>query len=240
MFSTLELDVREETKQLPSLSEQEAQKLLQILSNPSIYSPRVHADVTFQQWAALLDNPQWRRSLYQLRISSLVTTKMDAPITNIYNWFQNIFDYDRGWQSLHALNSFEAKKLTFAFRQRELVTREVSVEGIKVIDLGMELGNQSVALLLGLTAEDEQKIGIRVQLHPANGQAYLPHDIKLALISQSGTVIQEFKSRIQDNFLQLKRFTCLRGKSFRIKVSINEVSITEDFVIEATAPASYE
>ena len=39
---------------------------------------------------------------------------------------------------------------------------------------GMQLGNQSVALLIGLTPEAEQKVGIHVQLHPAGSKTYLP------------------------------------------------------------------
>jgi Protein of unknown function (DUF1822) len=237
MFATLELNVREEISALPSLPAVEAQKILRILSNTSIYSPRVHVDVTFPQWAAILDNQEWRQMLYQSRLNPLVDTKPASSFINLHNWFQQM--YDAGWQSLQALTESKSKNLSFAFRQRELVTREVSVEGVKVIDLGIHLGNQFVALLVGLTVEDEQKVGIKVQLHPAGGESYLPQDIKLTLISQSGATVQEIQSRSQDNFLQLKRFTCLRGKSFRIQVSISDKCITEDFLIEA-APAKYE
>lgn len=77
-------------------------------------------------------------------------------------------------------------------------------------------------------------MGIRVQLHPASGD-YLPPNIKLALVSRSGATLEEFKSRTQDNFIQLKRFTCPIGKSFKIEVAINDFSITEDFLIESLA-----
>ncbi len=243
MLLTLELNVREEVSELSSLSAVEAQKLLGLLSNTSIYTPRLHRDVTFEQWATLLDNQEWRQFLHQSRMNKLISTGTNTDtntssyLINLHNWFEQI--YNAGWQSLQTLRS-ESKQLGFAFRQRELVGREVSVEGVKVLDLGMQLGNQSVALLLGLTVEDERKVGIRVQLHPAGGETYLPQDIKLKLISQSGTTVQELQSRIQDNCLQLKRFTCVRGKSFSIQVSINHFSITEDFIIEATAPAIYE
>lgn len=65
-------------------------------------------------------------------------------------------------------------------------------------------------------------------------------NIKLALVSQSGATLQEFKSRTQDNFIQLKRFTCPIGKSFKIEVAINNFSITEDFAIESPALDSHE
>lgn len=229
MLVTLGLLVKEEIPELPTLAEAEAQKLLQLLGDASIYSPRLQVDVSFEKWAALLDNDEWRMQLYHRRMGSLVVAKSTASVNNLSNWFQNIFD--AGWQSLDTVLNPESVNLTFAFRQRDAV-REVSVGGVKVIDLGMQLGNQSVALLVGLTQEDKQKVGIRVQLHPATGN-YLPPNIKLALVSQSGATLQEFKSRTQDNFIQLKRFTCPIGKSFRIQVAINNFSITEDFAIES-------
>jgi hypothetical protein len=79
-----------------------------------------------------------------------------------------------------------------------------------------------------------------VQLHPASGQTYLPPNIKLALLSSSGATLQELKSRSQDNFIQLKRFTCPIGKNFRIQVAINDFSLTEDFLIEPLALDSHE
>lgn len=237
MLVTLGLLVKEEIPELPSLGEAEAQKLLQLLGDASIYSPRLQVDVSFEKWAALLDNEQWRIQLYHRRIGRLVVAKTTIPCNNLSNWFQNMFD--AGWQSLDTVLNPESLNLNFAFRQREFAVREVSVGGIKVIDLGMQLGNQSVALLVGLTQEDKQKVGIRVQLHPASGN-YLPPDIKLALLSASGTTIQELKSRSQNNFIQLKRFTCPIGKSFRIQVAINDFSLTEDFVISPLALNSHE
>jgi hypothetical protein len=229
MLMILGLPVQEEIPELPTLSEAEAQKLLQLLGDSSLYFPRLRVDVPFEQWAALLDNDEWRTQLYHRRIGGLAVAKNTASANNLSNWFQNIFD--TGWQSLNAVLNTESLNLAFAFRQRELAVGGVSVNGVKLIDLGMQLGNHSVALLVGLTQEDEHQVSIRVQLHPSNGQTYLPPNIKLALLSSSGATLQELKSRIQDNLIQLKRFTCPKGKTFKIQVTIDNFSITEDFVV---------
>ncbi|WP_414583056.1 DUF1822 family protein [Scytonema sp. PCC 10023] len=229
VLMTLGLPVQEEISELPSLSEAEAQKLLQLLGDSSIYFPRLRVDVPFERWAALLDNDEWRTQLYHRRIGGLAIAKNTASVNNLSNWFQNIFDTD--WQSLNTILNTESENLAFAFRQRELTVGGVSVNGVKLIDLGIQLGNHSVALLIGLTQEDEQKVGIRVQLHPYNGQTYLPPNIKLALLSSSGATLQEFRSRTQDNLIQLKRFTCPKRKTFKIQVTIDNFSITEDFVV---------
>ncbi|MGH8000918.1 MAG: DUF1822 family protein [Brasilonema sp.] len=229
MLMTLRLSVQEEISELPSLSEAEAQKLLQRLGDSSIYFPRLQVDVPFEQWAALLDNDEWRTQLYHRRIGRLAVAKNMVLINNLSNWFENIFD--TGWQSLNTILNTELGNLAFAFRQNDIAIGGVSVEGVKLIDLGIQLGNHSVALLVGLTQKDEQKVGIRVQLHPCHGEIYLPPNIRLALLSSSGVNLQEFQSRSQDNFVQLKRFTCPKGKIFKIQVSIENFSITEDFVV---------
>ena len=230
-----QLEMQESILELPTLSEVEVQELLQLLGNSSIYSPRLQFDIPFEKWASLIENDEWRQQLYCKRnskyISSLVTSKNTIPVTNLTDWLQNTFQ--TGWESINTIINPEPKNFAFAFRQRDANVTGVFVERVKLIDLGMQLGNQSVALLLGLTQEQEQKVGIRVQLHPANGQIYLPNNIKLSLISQSGEPIQELVSREQDNFIQLKRFTCPTGKSFRIQVAINNFSITEYFAIES-------
>ncbi|BAY64600.1 hypothetical protein NIES22_46990 [Calothrix brevissima NIES-22] len=229
MQVTLGLDMRENIPELPTISEVEAQKLLALLGDKSIYSPRLRVDIPFVKWASLLNNEQWRQQLYHRRIGSLLAKK-PLKANNFSKWCQNIFD--NGWQSVHTLLNLETGNLAYTFRQYEIAANELAVEGVKLLDLGMQLGHQSVALLIAFTLQADEEVAIRVQLHPAKGAVYLPPNIKLALISHSGTILQELESRSQDNFMQLKRFTCHWGIAFKIKVSINDVSLTEEFVLE--------
>ena len=241
MWTAIELSTpsRLEVEAMPKLSRHEAEALLKILSQSAPYSPRL--DVPFAQWGALMADEKFRNALYQRLqrnaipkgittnlIPKRITTKLT---TNLGQWFQQSFE--AGWQSLDTLLNTESANLaysSYALRQRQL---EVGAfEGVKVIDLGMELGNQSVALLIGLTPEAEQKVAIRVQLHPVGGHTYLPAKIKLALLSRSGKVLQEIQARTQDNFIQLKRFTTPRGKNFSIRVALDDFSITENLALE--------
>lgn len=218
-----------------SLSTQTVQSLLEKLGDSSIYCPRLM--VEFEQWAALVANEEWRQKLYERKLeSAIAAATQNPPLLNLGTWFQQIFE--SGWQSLEGFLNTNSDRLAFSFRQRKSVVieaRTVVVEGIKLIDLGMELENQSVALLIGLAPETEQRVGIRVQLYPAGGQTYLPANIRLALLSHSGTILQEYRARVQDSLIQLKRFSCPVGKSFSIQVSINDFSITEAFAIEPFA-----
>ncbi|QLE39993.1 DUF1822 family protein [Nostoc sp. C052] len=229
MQLTLGMQMREEVPELPTLSEPDAQSLLEMLGDASIYSPRLRVNIPFAQWAALLNNDEWRQQLY-LRRTGRFVTKSKVKTNNLSKWLQNTFD--DGWQSLNTLFNQESGNLIYSFRNNEVAAKGISVDGIKLIDLGMQLSNQSVALLVGLTPGSDGKVAVRVQLHPAKGQTYLPPNIKLALIYQSESILQEIKSRIQDNFIQLKRFICPPGKTFKIQVSIDEFKVTEEFVIE--------
>lgn len=232
MQVTLGIQMRKEIPELPILSNIEAENLLELLGDASIYSPRLRVDIPFAQWAALLENDEWRQQLYHRRIGRFVTKNI-AKGNNLSQWLQNTFE--NGWQSLNTLFNQESGKLVYTFRHYEVAAKGISVDGIKLIDLGMQLSHRSVALLVGLTPETDGKVAVRVQLHPAKGQTYLPPNIKLALISQSESILQEIQSRIQDNFIQLKRFICSPGKIFKIQVAIDEFSVTEEFLIEPIA-----
>lgn len=229
-----EIDVRSPIPQLSTLSETEAQRLLQLLDNPSI-SPRQH-NLPFEKWASLIDNNQWRQQLYQRRIAKL--NENAKSVVNLSNWLRNIFEV--GWESINTVINSESQNLALAFRQREAHIRGAAAERVKLIDLGMQLGNQCVALLLGLSQEEQHKVGVRVQLHPANGEDFLPANVRLSLLSQSGAVLQTLESRNQDNFIQLKRFICPKGKSFSIQVAIDDLNITEYFTIEPFDSSQHE
>jgi hypothetical protein len=222
--SELDPDRKPQVKPLPTITAIEANDLIAQLQQPTPYSPRL--EVPFIKWAALLANDLYRQKLYQRRLQSLETSN------NLARWFESVFQ--AGWQSLDAFLVGNAENLAYNLRhgQKLREARQVAVEGVKLIDLGVQLGEQSVALLVGLTKEADQQVGIRVQLYPVGGQTYLPQKIKLTLLSPSGTALQESQARIQDNLIQLKRFTCSVGTNFKIQVAIDRFSITEDFQIQ--------
>ena len=70
-----------------------------------------------------------------------------------------------------------------------------------------------------------------MQVHPVRGEIYLQPNLKLVLISDSGVILQEVKSRSQDNYIQLKRFRGLREEYFDIQVALSDAIVTETFVL---------
>lgn len=141
--------------------------------------------------------------------------------TKLSQWLQGVFD--EGWQVIDTLINPEAN-LALSTRNAEL-----GVKRCKLIDLGMQLGSQTVALLVTIIEETQEKLAISIQLHPTGGARYLPPLLKLTLLSKAGKTLQEVTSRAQDNYIQLKPFKGEPGKRFSIEVSIGDVSLREDF-----------
>jgi Protein of unknown function (DUF1822) len=213
---------------LPTLSKEQTDKILQQLSQQIDYSPRL--DLPFEQWASLIANDENRQKLYQLRLAKQNIVPNQLTATNLSLWLHNIFEV--GWQSVDTILGAQRETLAFQFRTNAALN-DVSVKGLKLIDLGMDLKGNAVMLLVGLTPEIDEKVNIRVQLYPAKGETYLPPNLKLGLLSPSGVTLQEVESRSQDNYIQLKRFKSPAGKGFSIQVTLGDVSIKEDFVLSS-------
>lgn len=146
---------------------------------------------------------------------------------NLNQWFENLFE--NSWMALEEVfSSINDKK--FALRSISS-KREGNVARAKIIDLGLQVGNQSVVLLIAIAPYSEDKVEILVQLHPVNGQTYLQSNLRMNLLSESGENIQEVVSRSNDNFIQLKRFRGYSGEGFNIQVSNGDFTIKEAFVI---------
>ncbi len=214
-------------KPLLTTSPTRAQKLLNLLSNPSIHSPRLYGD--FGEWNAFIASDIWRHELYQKRAKKLGNTAK-SNFTNLSLWLENTFE--TGWQHVDNLLNLQQRTLAAQFRHDTASTMTLT-QGAKLIDLGVQLGNQAVVLLIGLSPEIDDKVNIRVQLYPTSGEYYLPACIKLTLLLPSGTVIQEVVSRSHDNYIQLKRFKFPVGKSFSIQLTLEDVIIKEDFMLDA-------
>ena len=254
LLVTVGLHLQEEVPSFKPLCETEAQELLLIVGDASIYSPRLRLDVPFSQWAAIVANEQWRQQMYDRRLgqqealSSQVSTATSTisaalllgvktsgyphsppenTLVNLSQWFQQLFE--AGWQSVdELLNTQLGGSLVFDVRS-SFTSRETAViNGVKLIDLGMHLSGQTLALLLALSLESDDKIGVMVQVHPTEQEKYLPSHLKLMLM-ESGKVLQAVQSRSQDYYIQLNRFKGLPGTCFSIQLTLGDFSITEDF-----------
>lgn len=192
----------------------------------------VHIDEA-QQEAALLgftDRVQGTElALSQLRSLAELPAYLDGlgkenPLVVLNQWLDDFFE--AGWQTAETLLGKTTMDLVWRFRDAHPLTK-----GVKLLDLGMEVGEQTVALLVAILSNDEQEMNIRVQVQPAAGKKYLPPHLKLALLSESDDVLREVQSRNLDNFIQLPDFSCSPGEAFGLRIELNDASITEHFAL---------
>ena len=108
---------------------------------------------------------------------------------------------------------------------------EADVTRAKLIDLGLRLGRTTVALLVAIAQQSDRTVKVCVQLHPTLREPYLPRNLKLSLISDAGEVLGEVKSTVQYQCILLPEFYVEPAESFSIRVAIDDLSITENFVV---------
>ncbi len=166
--------------------------------------------------------------LGQLR-QSPVSTRV-----NLSQWFAGIFE--SGWQTIESLCNYQELRQTYTFRsadtfeQLALNLPQTVIKRAKLIDLSIQIGNQPVMLIVEITPGVDEKTSIRLQLHPTGNQVYLPQGIQLTVLDGSAAVFLEAQARSADNYVQLQ----FRGESneiFSVRVALNDISITEQFVI---------
>lgn len=141
--------------------------------------------------------------------------------TTLSQWLQGTFD--EGWQAIDQLINPEAY-LSFSTR-----SVEPGAKRGKLLNLGVQLGQQTVALLVNVTPEAEGKLGVLVQLHPTGAARYLMPNLTLSLRSQAGKMLQEVTSRSQDNYIQLKPFKGRSGTRFSVAIHLGNETVEENF-----------
>ncbi|MGF1497338.1 MAG: DUF1822 family protein [Elainellaceae cyanobacterium] len=145
---------------------------------------------------------------------------------------------ETGWRSLESLLGSSRPQLAYGFRTHHALSN-ATVERAKLLDLGLQLDHQSLALLVAIAPtartdaanKAQEMLDILVQLHPGPGMAQLPPDLQMRLCSESGEVLQDVRSRQHDNYIQLKRFRGVTGERFDIEVSLGGTKIVEKFII---------
>jgi hypothetical protein len=146
---------------------------------------------------------------------------LDHAKTHLSAWFQD--RVEEGWLAIDTLIHPEA---FLALNTRNC---EPGIRKGKLLNLGLQLGQQSAALLVTLNPEPEEKLNVLVQLHPADGQRFLPPQIKLTLHSKEGEILQEVQARGRDNYIQLQPFKGALGRRFSLEVKLLDRFVKEEF-----------
>lgn len=149
-------------------------------------------------------------------------------LTNLGQWLQGVFT--EGWQAVEELFGSQP---TLSFRSLESATDSLTASGlmtrVKLLDLGSRSNHDEVALMVALMSGHSSLVDIWVKLCPMIGVPYLPEDLDVKVLDEQGITVMQAQSR-QTDMMQLK-FRGAAGERFSIKITLNDSSWVETFVI---------
>lgn len=174
------------------------------------------------------------RSLAEMLVQLQQATEIIKQPIHLSQWFQNIIDV--GWQNVDLL-LHPQQQTALAFRsgtgkhniEYNSDNPIFSVEQGKLISLGQKSDNEQVALLVELIHESEKEIDIWVKACPIGREKYLPEELQLMVLDESGTAVIQAIARSTEN-MQIN-FSSSLGERFSIKLVYRDVKFTEDFVV---------
>ena len=184
------------------------------------------AELPLSQLRSLSELPTYLNQIRQIPVTPAATASPDKPPINLRQWLDGAFE--TGWQTLEDLLGINNQELVLV---RSKTQFKPDIKRAKLIDLGMQLGEQAVALPIAVTLNGDKTLNVLVQAYPGQEQTYLPSNLKLMMLSETGETLQEVCSRDQDNYIQLRHFKGQAGDRFSIQVALGNVSVTEDFVL---------
>lgn len=154
-------------------------------------------------------------------VLALPQQNLNEMRTRLSQWLQGVLA--EGWQTIDTLINPDVN-LAWSTRHTPL-----DAKGGKLINFGVQLGGQTVALLVTVAPESAGKIGVNIQVLPGGGAPVLPPQLRLTLLSDTNKLLQEVESRAQDNYIQLKPFKGKPGICFSIEVSLQDIRVKEEF-----------
>ncbi|CAD5989396.1 hypothetical protein PCC9214_05558 [Planktothrix tepida] len=186
----------------------------------------------------------WKDKVDILSETNVVNQPLPQPMINAqFNTLPVNFVHLNNWldpnqESLNHWLSFEIflkslpenRSLRFvaAPRSRSAETEDRLESVSKVWQF--QLLDYPLVLVMAYQVESEEKRTVIARLYPNGEDAYLPPDVKLIILEESGEVFLEATSRSVDNWIQLE-FQGEPGERFSIKIELGEASITDNFMI---------
>ncbi|WP_353931335.1 DUF1822 family protein [Okeanomitos corallinicola TIOX110] len=200
------------------------------------FSKYQHRDVVFRSFTLRgleIDSNQevWQtiKQLYpQKRLSAILPSQLLNRINSDPN--SDIFLTDTLAYLLQN-ESDEEMRWTVAEILWEIAPQHPLIAARRIMDLGMWLGGNAVALMLAFVPTKNQTFSILLKVYPMGNKKYLPTGLQLLGLYENGETFLEAEAReAKDNYIQLK-FCAEINEKFQVMVKIGDVSITEKFII---------
>ena len=220
LATDLALNERAIVAEIPTPSLDTALDKIRQLSIPSAYSPR--SKLTFPEWGAILNNPTLRSQLHETRLHRAAIAQTPVASFSLVDWVRNEFTntITAGWQNLQT-----AQSMTLSANVSETVNRA------KLINLQLELQQQTVVLLIGVVPENNERMRVVVQVYPSAAARCLPPQLQLSYLDGDGFILRQVTARNNDNFIQLPAYTCPIGTELNIQLKLNDSRIVERVLV---------
>ena len=153
-------------------------------------------------------------------LTPTVSQQVSTQITQLSQWLQNLAD--ESWQTLDSL----INPASLAFRNQ---TTASFPEGTVGRCKRISLNDQDITLALAIVPLSESAIEIQVQIYRTQAQTYLPPQLQLSVLDTENQDVMQAEARATEA-IQL-RFTGNPGEQFSLRLTLQNASFTETFVI---------
>ena len=106
---------------------------------------------------------------------------------------------------------------------------QAGVRRAKVLELGMQVEQQALLLVLTLTPTPDHSLDVNVRLYPTSSQM-LPPNLHLGILDEAGTPLLEEHTHADDDWVQLN-FSGSTGDRFTIQLTLGSTHFREAFIL---------
>ena len=184
--------------------------------------------ISLSKLRSLEDFPEYLSQKEQLVIvKQNVGKSIQEGIVKLGKWLEETKEYiEKEWQNAEELLKRQPQNISYMTRNSS-----ETINKAKLIDLKMNLASHPVMLLMTVTPKSQDKLKIRARLCPISGENHLPLGIKLEILSELDKVLKEVKADKRDYFVQLPEFTGESGDKFKLRITLKDASLTEEFMV---------
>lgn len=150
-----------------------------------------------------------------------LTATVTETVEKLSQWFDD--NFGQSWQPVAAAYR--------GIRVKESDSN-LAVSRAKVIDFGMQVAGEAVALIVRLTPNENRTVDVLLRVFPAGKSNYLPVDLQLQVRDENGEQLSETViARTADNWLQMELEEGSPGTGFSVTLTLGDASLTEYFVL---------
>jgi len=161
-----------------------------------------------------------------------IREQLTPELVKLTDWLHNVFD--AGWETIETLFAPPQNEFAMPWRSTPSVQTampEIPKDGVKRGKLfGLEWSGEQMALLIGFKPITSSEFDISFEVVPTDQQIHLPVDLQAMVLDEQGKVVMQSTATRGTESIRLN-FNAESGEKFGVKVTLGDVSITEEFLI---------